>query len=145
MSKKNWFVSSKCFGYNPSRFLWIAIVITVTVSLTINKSWWSIPFGVLLLGMILFNIQVHLGKEILLVKVLWIPVKSFKIQDIHHAYISKNSPFLERNTFGIHSIVDSWSIHAGAADLEIQMTDKRLFRLTTGKPEEFLDELHLNE
>lgn len=141
MSKKTWFVSSKTFGYDASRLLWILIVTAVTVLLVINKSWWSILFGVLLLCIILFNVQVYLGKERLLVKVLWIPVKSIRIKDIQRVYIPKNSPFFERNTFGIHSIVDSWSIHVGAADLEVQMSDNRFFRLTTGKPEKFLDEL----
>lgn len=93
---------------------------------------------------VLFHIDTQLDQkqQTLKIKVLWVPVKTCNFADIKEAAIPQDPLPLERNTFGVHFVGGALSMHAGAANLVLEMTDGKTYRVTVDRPQQFVKRLN---
>ena len=135
---------SQVFGYNAARWVWTAVTVAITIWFLIMMSWMAFPLVIVTAIVVLFHIDTQLDQEqqTLKIKVLWVPVKTCNLADIEEAAIPRDPLPLERNTFGVHFIGGALSMHAGAANLALEMKDGKTYRVTVYRPQQFVKQLN---
>lgn len=135
---------SQVFGYNAARWVWIAVTVAITIWFLLMMSWAAFPLVIVTAIVVLFHIDTQLDQEqqTLKIKVLWVPVKTCNLADIKEAVIPRDPLPLERNTFGVHFIGGALSMHAGAANLALEMKDGKTYRVTVDRPQQFVKRLN---
>ena len=135
---------SQVFGYNAARWVWIAVTAAITIWFLLMMSWVAFLLVIVPAIVVLFHIDTQLDQEqqTLKIKVLWVPVKTCNLADIKEAAIPRDPLPLERNTFGVHFIGGALSMHAGAANLALEMTDGKTYRVTVDRPQQFVKRLN---
>ncbi|WP_049167838.1 hypothetical protein [Corynebacterium propinquum] len=135
---------SQVFGYNAARWVWTAVTVAITIWFLLMMSWVAFPLVIVTAIVVLFHIDTQLDQEqqTLKIKVLWVPVKTCNLADIEEAAIPRDPLPLERNTFGVHFIGGALSMHAGAANLALEMKDGKTYRVTVYRPQQFVKRLH---
>lgn len=135
---------SQVFGYNAARWVWIAVTVAITIWFLLMMSWVAFVLVIVPAIVVLFHIDTQLDQEqqTLKIKVLWVPVKTCNLADIKEAAIPRDPLPLERNTFGVHFIGGALSMHAGAANLALEMTDDKTYRVTVDRPQQFVKRLN---
>lgn len=135
---------SQVFGYNAARWVWTAVTVAITIWFLLMMSWMAFPLVIVTAIVVLFHIDTQLDQEqqTLKIKVLWVPVKTCNLADIEEAAIPRDPLLLERNTFGVHFIGGALSMHAGAANLALEMKDGKTYRVTVYRPQQFVKQLN---
>ena len=135
---------SRVFGYNAARWVVVAVEIAITIWLLLMMSWVAFLMVIVTAIVVLFHIETELDQEqhTLKIKALWVPVKTCNLADIKEAAIPQEPLPLERNTFGVHFIGSALSMHAGAANLVLEMTDGKTYRVTVDRPQQFVKRLN---
>ncbi|MFW8567567.1 hypothetical protein [Corynebacterium propinquum] len=135
---------SQVFGYNAARWVWTAVTVAITIWFLLMMSWMAFPLVIVTAIVVLFHIDTQLDQEqqTLKIKVLWVPVKTCNLADIEEAAIPRDPLSLERNTFGVHFIGGALSMHAGAANLALEMKDGKTYRVTVYRPQQFVKQLN---
>lgn len=135
---------SQVFGYNAARWVWTAVTVAITIWFLLMMSWMAFPLVIVTAIVVLFHIDTQLDQEqqTLKIKVLWVPVKTCNLADIEEAAIPRDPLPLERNTFGVHFIGGALSMHAGAANLALEMKDGKTYRVTMYRPQQFVKQLN---
>ncbi|MDK4302703.1 hypothetical protein QPX33_04515 [Corynebacterium propinquum] len=135
---------SQVFGYNAARWVWTAVTVAITIWFLLMMSWMAFPLVIVTAIVVLFHIDTQLDQEqqTLKIKVLWVPVKTCNLADIEEAAIPRDPLPLERNTFGVHFIGGALSMHAGAANLALEMKDGKTYRVTVYRPQQFVKQLN---
>lgn len=135
---------SQVFGYNAARWVWTAVTVAITIWFLLMMSWMVFPLVIVTAIVVLFHIDTQLDQEqqTLKIKVLWVPVKTCNLADIEEAAIPRDPLPLERNTFGVHFIGGALSMHAGAANLALEMKDGKTYRVTVYRPQQFVKQLN---
>ena len=135
---------SQVFGYNAARWVWTAVTVAITIWFLLMMSWMAFPLVIVTAIVVLFHIDTQLAQEqqTLKIKVLWVPVKTCNLADIEEAAIPRDPLPLERNTFGVHFIGGALSMHAGAANLALEMKDGKTYRVTVYRPQQFVKQLN---
>ena len=135
---------SQVFGYNAARWVLTAVTVAITIWFLLMMSWMAFPMVIVTATVVFFHIDTQLDQEqqTLKIKVLWVPVKACNFADVKEAYIPQDPLPLERNTFGVHFVGGALSMHAGAANLALEMTDGKTYRVTVDRPQQFVQRLN---
>lgn len=135
---------SQVFGYNAARWVVVAVEVAITIWFLLMMSWMAFPMVIVAAIVVLFHIDTQLDQkqQTLKIKVLWVPVKTCNFADIKEAAIPQDPLPLERNTFGVHFVGGALSMHAGAANLVLEMTDGKTYRVTVDRPQQFVKRLN---
>ena len=120
------------------------MTVAITIWFLLMMSWMAFPLVIVTAIVVLFHIDTQLDQEqqTLKIKVLWVPVKTCNLADIEEAAIPRDPLPLERNTFGVHFIGGALSMHAGAANLALEMKDGKTYRVTMYRPQQFVKQLN---
>ncbi|WP_306514762.1 hypothetical protein [Corynebacterium sp.] len=135
---------SQVFGYNAARWVVVAVIVAITIWFLLVMSWMAFPMVIVTAIVVLFHIDTQLDQkqQTLKIKVLWVPLKTCNFADIKEAAIPQDPLPLERNTFGVHFVGGALSMHAGAANLALEMTDGKTYRVTVDRPQQFVQRLN---
>lgn len=120
------------------------MTVAITIWFLLMMSWVAFLLVIVPAIVVLFHIDTQLDQEqqTLKIKVLWVPVKTCNLADIREAAIPRDPLPLERNTFGVHFIGGALSMHAGAANLALEMKDGKTYRVTVDRPQQFVKRLN---
>lgn len=126
---------STVFGYTPSRVAIILVALALCIYfLATNERGAFVVCALILAALALFNVGVRVDGDSLRVSVLGLPIKTVSAESVTGVEILQSAPWQETQTFGVHFLGGTLSIHAGPANALVHREAEKPLRLTVDGP-----------
>lgn len=131
---------SRVFGFNIPRYVALIVLLVICAYLFWNNDVvGAVILALLILAIFAFNISIDASPHRIKISALWIPLRTFGIDEIKSIEVLSSSPLSERATLGIHFIEGSLSYHSGPATIRITTYTGKSIRVTAAHPASLLE------